>query len=41
MGIIIKSYTFSAGATIIGGTGFTVICTALDTSTYNYYLLKR
>lgn len=28
-------------ATITANTGFTVVCTASDTSTYNYYLLKR
>jgi hypothetical protein len=28
-------------ATITAGTGFTVVCTAGDTSTYNYFLLKR
>jgi hypothetical protein len=28
-------------ATITAATGFTVVCTASDTSTYNYYLLKR
>jgi hypothetical protein len=28
-------------ATITGGTGFTVVCTASDTSTYNYALIKN
>ncbi len=28
-------------ATITAGTGFTVVCTALDTSTYNYCLIKQ